>query len=93
MAAKCGHLERLTYKDLKCSTTIAFAAFYDAAESIMCPQPLYVVTRVSVLFHPSCSSIVSDGSGMQLNAWRESSSVMYFSLLLFLAGENVPVVS
>ena len=54
-----------------CSTTIAFVTFYDAAESIVCPQLLYVVALTSVLFHPSCSSVVSDGSGKQLDAQRE----------------------
>ena len=40
MVPKRGHLERLT---LKCWTTIAFVTFYNAAESIVCPQLLYVV--------------------------------------------------
>ena len=93
MTAKRGRFERLTYESLKCSTTIAFVTFCDAAESIVCPQLLYVVTWTSVLFHPSCPSAVPDGSGTQLDALRESSFAMYFSLLLFLTGENVSVGS
>ena len=67
-----GHLQRLTYESLKCSTMIA-------AESIVCLQLLYVITWTSVLFHPSCSSVVSDGSGMQLDTKRKSSSAIYIS--------------
>ena len=93
MAAKRGHLERLTYESLKCSTTIAFVTFYNAAELIVCPQLLYVVAWTSVLFHPSCSSAVSDSSGTQLDTQRESSSAIYFSLLLFLTDENMSVGS
>ena len=66
IAAKRGHLERLIYESLKCSTTIAFVTFYDAAESIVCPQLLYVVAWTFVLFQLSCSRAVTDGSGMQL---------------------------
>ena len=58
---------------------IAFVTFYDVAESIVCPQLLYAVDWTSVLFHPSCSSVISDGSGTQLDAQRESSSAIYFS--------------
>ena len=66
---------------------------YDAAESIVCPQLLFVVAWTFVLFHPSCSTTVSDGSGTQLDAQKESSPTMYFSPLLFLTGESVSVGS
>ena len=83
MAAKRGHWERLTYESLKCSTTIAFVTFNDVAKLMGCSQLLYNVTWTSILFHPSCSSAVSDGSGTQLDAQRERSSAMYFSPLHF----------
>ena len=88
-----GYLERLTFESLKCSTTIAFVTFYDSAASIVCQQLLYVVAWTSVLFHSSYSSAVSDCSGTRLDAWRESTSAMYFSPLHFLTGENVSVGS
>ena len=50
MAVKRGHLERLTYKSSKCSTTIAFVTFYDVTESTVCPQLLYVIAWTSILF-------------------------------------------
>ena len=68
MAAKRGYLERLTFESLKCSTTIAFVSFYDATESIVCSQLLYVATWTSVPFHFSYTGVISDGSGMQLDA-------------------------
>ena len=45
------------------------------------------------LFHPPCSSAVSNGSGTQLDVQRVSSSTMYFSPPLFLTGENVSMGS
>ena len=60
---------------------------------IVCPHLLYVVAWTSHLFHLSCSSIVFDDLGTQLDAQRESSSAMYFSPLLFLTGKIMSVGS
>ena len=62
MAAKRGHLERLTYESLKCLTTIAFGTFYDVAEGELI-RDLLLPTSL-----PNCRKRV----GGQLKTWAST---------------------